>query len=260
MTLTRSKLAFAAGLCLAVAQPGPAFGAPTRATVPANLLDAAWEQPPDDKPAKWDGSIEELDEAPAPKAEKVAGAAPTAPAEPAPAAESAPAPTAPAPAQVVKPGPLASLYDRPTTLRHILTFHPLPLALRGQVLAFEYQLTILPQATVHLGPSLSYSFTGTLCAGLEAGGRWYPFGKAPDGYFAGAGLGYVQGTLRLGDKGVPASGVSLGLEAGRTFLLRNFWVLSGGLGLRYHRLTSDSGVAVGGGLAPSFRVAVGAGI
>ncbi len=224
-------------LCAAQVWPRypPVMLPPAAPSVAAASLDAAWEgltagkeakpQPPPDAPA------------PQPVREVQAPAPPT-------VEEAAP--------RVEEPS---------GRLRHVLTIHPLPLALKGQALALEYELRLLPMVSLYLGPTISLRLSdGVIAAGVEAGGRWYPYRTAPEAYFVGAGLGYVQGRIAEEEGGVSASGVSLGVEGGYTFVWRQFWVLSLGLGLNYQHLASANEKRSSSGVAPSVRLAIGAGI
>ena len=140
-----------------------------------------------------------------------------------------------------------------------ITVDPLTTALGYAHVQVERRLT--DHASLYLGPSLRL-FNGVLSdingpyigLGLEAGGRWFPWGKAPRGGWlmlrgVGAWLHTTDGT----DLSAPGGYTSA--LVGGTVLLGEHLVLSGGAGLSYFAYT------VGGygpaGLIPALHTNLG---
>jgi hypothetical protein len=143
-----------------------------------------------------------------------------------------------------------------------------PLSLITSYIDVEYERALGTRASVYVAPGaifrsgqrLDGSTDVALFAwSVDLGGRWFPWGRAPSGFFVDLGVGYFSssflGARTLGD-GV--RGLSL---AGYTLILARHFVLSAGLGVSVQgfrpRATyygqDDWSVAVN----PALRVAVG---
>ncbi len=141
-----------------------------------------------------------------------------------------------------------------------LTVDPLTTAIGYVHIQVEHALS--PRLSLYVGPSLRL-FNGILSEddddytgyGVEAGVRWFFFGTAPSGWWAGVrGVAALIQTDASGETERALGGYGSAL-AGYTWQPNNWLVLSGGAGIQYiHYKVEEQGTD---GLLPALHTAVG---
>ncbi|MCA9562752.1 MAG: DUF3575 domain-containing protein [Myxococcales bacterium] len=156
----------------------------------------------------------------------------------------------------------APVDDRPL---NTITIDPLPLIFG--VLSLEYERAVAPAVSIYAGPSINFGTSvddpdSAFGLGLDMGARFFPWGKAPEGFFIAADFGVAYASATDGETDTSASAVAyaVGGSIGYTFLIADVFDLSLGVGAQYAdfeiKVANDS---IGfSGVLPTLRLALGA--